>query len=80
MSLHPGLKRLGYSVRPLRGHWKMSKLQGLQSSAAVTRPAKDCIYAQPRPQSAQKHSAQSSCTRNACNLDFAPWLLSQKRF
>jgi hypothetical protein len=27
MSLHPGLKRLGYSVRPLRGHGKMSKLQ-----------------------------------------------------
>jgi hypothetical protein len=28
MSLHPGIKHLGYSVRPLRGHRKMSKLQG----------------------------------------------------
>jgi hypothetical protein len=27
MALHPGLKHLGYSVRPLRGHRKMSKLQ-----------------------------------------------------
>ena len=27
MSLRPGLKHLGYSVRPLRGHRKMSKLQ-----------------------------------------------------
>jgi hypothetical protein len=27
-SLHPGLKPLGYSVRPLRGHRQMSKLQG----------------------------------------------------
>jgi hypothetical protein len=35
MSLHPGLKHLGYSVRPLRGHRKMSKHQGLQSPAAV---------------------------------------------
>ena len=26
-SLHPGLKPLGYSVRPLRGHRQMSKLQ-----------------------------------------------------
>ena len=26
-SLHPGLKPLGYSVRPLRGRRKMSKLQ-----------------------------------------------------
>jgi hypothetical protein len=23
MSLHPGLKRLGYFVRPLRGHWAL---------------------------------------------------------
>src|SRR5262249_26524917 len=28
ISLHPGLKRLGYSVRPLRGRKKTSKLQG----------------------------------------------------
>ena len=27
ISLHPGLKRLGYSVRPLRGRKKTSKLQ-----------------------------------------------------
>jgi hypothetical protein len=27
MSLHPGLKHLGYSVRPLRGHSKMFKRQ-----------------------------------------------------
>jgi hypothetical protein len=27
MSFLPGLKHLGYSVRPLRGHRKMSKLQ-----------------------------------------------------
>ena len=26
-SLHPGLKPLGYSVRPLRGHRQMAKLQ-----------------------------------------------------
>src|SRR5262249_49294936 len=28
ISLHPGLKRLGYSVRPLCGRKKTSKLQG----------------------------------------------------
>ena len=27
MSLYPGLKHMGYSVRPRRGHRKMSKLQ-----------------------------------------------------
>ena len=39
MSLHPGLKRLGYSVRPLRGHRKRSKHQRgedlLQNRAAA---------------------------------------------
>jgi len=34
-SLHPGLKPLGYSVRPLRGHRQMSKLQA-GASAPVT--------------------------------------------
>ena len=32
-SLHPGLKPLGYSVRPLRGHRQMSKLQGAGEDA-----------------------------------------------
>jgi hypothetical protein len=34
MSLYPGLKHLGYAVRPLRGRRKMSKLQAF-------RPRKD---------------------------------------
>jgi hypothetical protein len=41
MSLHPGLKRLGYSVRPLRGHRKMSKLQRLRGTAALLMPANE---------------------------------------
>ena len=36
MSLHPGLKHLGYSVRPLRGHRKMSKLGNNRCSGRFT--------------------------------------------
>src|SRR5262245_30581858 len=38
MTLHPGLKHLGYSVRPLRGHRKMSKHQGRRKR----RPSSSC--------------------------------------
>jgi hypothetical protein len=36
MSLHPGLKHLGYSVRPLRDHRKMSKLQAQGFNQVLT--------------------------------------------
>src|SRR5262245_8962604 len=38
--IHPGLKHLGYSVRPLRGHRKMSKLQGPLGERTLPLPKK----------------------------------------
>jgi len=37
--VYPGLKPLGYSLRPLRGHRKMSKLQGRAPSRPINQLA-----------------------------------------
>ena len=39
ISLHPGLKRLGYSVRPLRGRWSLDifRLSGFSAEGAISK-------------------------------------------